>query len=82
MFAAFRCSRGEKMLLFKWQDDFRIGLDDIDTQHTIFTGYVNHCYNAVTVSRQTGIPPDCNSKAITVDIIEVPATRGPSHEDI
>ena len=50
------------MVLFKWKDDFRIGLDDIDAQHKIFLGYINQCYDAVTVNKQTGVPPDLVKK--------------------
>lgn len=64
------------MVLFKWKDDFRIGLDDIDAQQRIFMGYINQGYDAVTVNRQTGVPSDRDSYAITVDIIEVSRNTG------
>jgi len=50
------------MVLFKWKNDFRIWLDDIDAQHKIFLGYINQCYDAVTVNKQTGVPPDLVKK--------------------
>jgi len=50
------------MVLFKWKNDFRIGLEDIDAQHKIFLGYINQCYDAVTTKKQTGVPPDLIKK--------------------
>jgi hemerythrin len=50
------------MVLFKWKNDFRIGLEDIDSQHKIFLGYINQCYDAVTREKLTKVPPDLVKK--------------------
>jgi len=41
------------MAFFIWKDDFSVGIEDIDSQHKKFLGYLNECHDAVTLERQT-----------------------------
>ncbi len=61
-FAAFRCSKGWNMALFKWKKEFSTCLADIDAQHKIFMKYINLCYDTVTRDRLHGVPPDLVKK--------------------
>ena len=50
------------MAFFTWKDGFSVGIDDIDFQHKTFLGYLNECYDAVTVDRQTEVSQELIDK--------------------
>jgi len=43
------------MAFFTWKDSFSIGLYDLDAQHQQFLGYLNDCYDKVSLEKQTGL---------------------------
>jgi len=53
------------MAFFTWKDEFSIGIDDIDIQHRTFLGYLNECYDAVTIEKQTDISQELIDKLKT-----------------
>ena len=50
------------MAFFTWKDSFKIGIDDIDSQHEEFLGYLNECYDTVSVEKQNTVSPELVNK--------------------
>ena len=53
------------MAFFTWKDSFKIGIDDIDSQHEKFLGYLNECFDNVSVEKQKDISPELVAKLET-----------------